>query len=108
MLGQASFMVNGLLVANKLPGYNTRKPVESLTKIADKAWKLYSPLKDVDIAPHIETVSQALTQAYQAQSHGNSFNKLSSKEKQSLISRLIDAELVSPIQAVSSRNQLNF
>merc|ERR1712240_436010 len=78
-------MVNGLLVANKLPGYNTRKPVESLTKIADKAWKLYSPLKDVDIAPHIETVSQALSQAYQAQSHGNSFNKLSSKEKQFLI-----------------------
>ena len=103
-MGQASLMVNGLLVANKLPGYNSRKPVESLTKIAVKAWKLYSPVKEVDIAPHIETVIQALSQAYQAQSHGNSFSKLNSKEKQSLISRLIDAELISPIQAVSSFN----
>jgi len=102
IMGQASLMVNGLLVANKLPGYNSRKPVESLTKIAVKAWKLYSPVKDVDIAPHIETVIQALSQAYQAQSHGNSFSKLNSKEKQSLISRLIDAELISPIQAVWS------
>ena len=100
MLGQAPLLVNGFLIANKLPGYNSKKPVESVLKIVTKAWKMYSPVKDVDIGPHIEVVIEALSQAYQAQSHGNSFLKLSSKEKKALISRMVDTEIISPVQSV--------
>ena len=102
LMGQAPLLVNGFLIANKLPGYNSKKPVESVLKIATKAWKLYSPVKDVDIEPHIEVVSEALSQAYQAQSHGNSFTKLSHKEKKALITRMVDTEIISPIQNVWS------
>ena len=80
MLSQASLVVNGFLMANKLPSYSARKPVESVTKIAVKAWKLYSPAKDsVDIAPVLQAVTEAVSGAWQAQSRGNSFASLSSK-----------------------------
>ena len=102
MLGQAPLLVNGFLIANKLPGYNSKKPLESVLKIVTKAWKMYSPVKDVDIGPHIEVVTEALSQAYQAQSQGNSFTKLSSKEKKALITRMVDSEIISPVQHVWS------
>ena len=102
VLGQAPLLVNGFLIANKLPGYNSKKPLESVLKIVTKAWKVYSPVADVDIGPHIEMISQALSQAYQSQSHGNSFTKLSSKEKKALITRMVDSEIISPVQSVWS------
>jgi len=102
VVGQAPLLVNGFLIANKLPGYNSKKPLESILKIVTKAWKVYSPVADVDIGPHIEVISQALSQAYQSQSHGNSFTKLSSKEKKALITRMVDSEIISPVQSVWS------
>jgi len=100
MISQAPLLINGLLVSYRLPAFSTRNPIESLINILAKSIKLYSPWKKLDIAPHAKLVTTALTQAYQTQAKGNTFAKLGSEEKQALIARMLDAELVSPIQTV--------
>jgi len=100
MISQAPLLINGLLVSYRLPAFSTRNPIESLINILAKSIKLYSPWKKLDIAPHAKLVTTALTQAYQTQAKGNTFAKLGAEEKQALIARLLDAELVSPIQTV--------
>jgi len=100
MISQAPLLINGLLVSYRLPAFDTRSPVESVIKILAKSIKLYSPWKKLDITPHAKLVTAALTQAYQKQAKGNTFSKLGYEEKKALISRLLDAELVSPVQTV--------
>merc|ERR1712128_128177 len=100
MISQAPLLINGLLVSYRLPAFDTRSPVDSITKILAKSIKLYSPWKKLDIAPHAKLVTDALTQAYQTQAKGNTFAKLGNEEKKALIARVLDAELVSPVQTV--------
>jgi len=100
IVSQAPLLINGFLVSYRLPAFDTRQPIESLTKILAKSIKLYSPWKKLDITPHAKLVTAALTQAYQKQAKGNKFSKLGSEEKKALISRLLDTELVSPVQDV--------
>ena len=96
IVGQSSMVINAFLMAQKLPAYNTKKPLESLTKIAVKAWKLYSPMKEVDIEQYLKAVIDALNTAYESQSK-EKFYRLSNKERKALVSRLIDSELVTPV-----------
>ena len=49
--GQSSMVINAFLMSQRLPAYNTKKPLESLTKIAVKAWKQFR--KEVDIEPYL-------------------------------------------------------
>ena len=72
----------------------------SLTRIVSKAVQTYGGLKNLDIAPYIDSATEALNQAYQAQAKGNTFSKLSSTEKQALVTRMLDQEVVSPLQTV--------
>ena len=101
MMAQAPLLINGFLVSYRLPVFDARSPVDSITKIIAKSIKLYSPWKKLDIAPHAKLVTDALTQAYQTQAKGNTFAKLGNEEKKALIARVLDAELVSPVQTVS-------
>ena len=66
--GQSSTVINAFLMSQRLPAYNTKKPLESLTKIAVKAWKQFSPMKEVDIEPYLKAVIDALNTAYESQS----------------------------------------
>merc|ERR1740128_1405884 len=77
------------------------KPVESLTKIVNKSLKLFTSWK-VDITPHVEAVTTTLGQVYTKQARGNSFSSLSDKERKSLLARILEEELVNPVQAVWS------
>jgi len=100
MMAQAPLLINGFLVSYRLPAFDARSPVDSITQILAKSIKLYSPWKKLDIAPHAKLVTDALTQAYQTQAKGNTFAKLGNEEKKALIARVLDAELVSPVQTV--------
>ena len=101
MFAQAPLLVNGLLISYRLPAFDTRSPLDSITKILAKSIKLYSPWKKLDITPHAKMVTDSLTQAYQTQAKGNKFSKLGHEEKKALIARVLDAEIVSPVQTVS-------
>ena len=100
VLSQVPLLVNGFLVSYKLPRFDPNNAVGSLTKIVSKAIQTYGGMKNLDIAPYIESATEALNQAYQAQAKGNAFSKLSSAEKQALITRMLDQEVVSPLQSV--------
>ena len=100
VLSQAPLLVNGFLLSNKLPRFDSNNPIGSLTKIVTKCIQKYAGMNILDMTPYIESVSEALSQAYQTQAKGNTFSKLTSKEKQSLITRLLDLEVVSPLQTV--------
>ena len=84
----------------KLPRFDSKNAMGSLTKIVSKAIQIYGGMKNLDIAPYIESATEALNQAYQAQAKGNTFSKLSSTEKQALVTRMLDQEVVSPLQTV--------
>ena len=101
MLAQAPLFINGLLISYRLPAFDSRAPLDSITKIVAKSVKLYSPWKKLDITPHAKMVIDALNQAYQAQAKGNTFSKLGQEEKKALLARVMDAELISPVQTVS-------
>merc|ERR1712241_421210 len=100
VLSQVPLLVNGFLVSYKLPRFDPNNAVGSLTKIVSKAIQTYGGMKNLDIAPYIKSATEALSQAYQAQAKGNAFSKLSSAEKQALITRMLDQEVVSPLQSV--------
>jgi len=100
MMAQAPLLINGALMSYRLPAFDSRAPLDSITKILAKSVKLYSPWKKLDITPHAKLVTEALTQAYQKQAKGNTFSKLGAEEKKALIARVLDSELVSPVQTV--------
>jgi len=100
VLSQVPLLVNGFLVSYKLPRFDPKNAMGSLTKIVSKAVQTYGGMKNLDIAPYIESATEALNQAYQAQAKGNAFSKLSSTEKQALITRMLDQEVISPLQTV--------
>ena len=100
MLSQVPLLVNGFLVSYKLPRFDSNNVVGSLTRIVSKAIQTIGGMKNLEIAPYIESATEALSQAYEAQAKGNSFSKLSSTEKQALITRMMDQEVVSPLQSV--------
>jgi len=102
MLSQAPLLINGFLMSQKLPSYNSKKPAESIKKIVVKLWKKFgSPVKDLDIADifdkSIETSTNFLKQL---DSEEVDFDKLSTKEKEAFVSRTVDHHIVSPVQSV--------
>jgi len=101
MMAKVPVLLNGLLISQRLPALDMKKPVESLTKIANKAIALFTTWK-LDITPHVKTVQGTLTQVYEKQAKGNKFASLSAKEQKSLVARILEEEIVDPVQAVWS------
>merc|ERR1711890_68456 len=99
MFTKAPVLLNGLLISQRLPALDMSRPVESLTKIVNKGIKLFTTWK-LDIAPYVNTVSNTLTQLYEKQAKGNKFSSFSTKEKTRLLARIMDEELVGPLQTV--------
>ena len=109
MMSQAPLLINGFLMSQKLPSYNSKKPAESIKKIVVKLWKKFgSPIKNIDMEEIFDQsfdMSQKVLQ--QLDSGDVDFNKLSTKEKEAFISRAIDHHIVSPVQSVSSDDNIS-
>lgn len=99
MISKVPVVLNGLLVSQRLPTIDMKNPVDSLTKIANKAIKLFTTWK-LDLTPHVKEVKETLAQIYEKQAKGNKFEKLSAKEKRTLLARILEEEFVNPIQVV--------
>merc|ERR1739848_654357 len=100
VISQAPLLFNGFLITYKLPRFDSNNPIASITNILNKALQKYAGMKNLDMTPYIESLTNALKQAYQTQAKGNSFSQLSSAEKQSLMTRMFDLEVISPLQEV--------
>jgi len=107
MFSKVPIILNGFLISQRLPAFDMSNPIDSLTKLANKCIALFTTWK-LDITPHVKTVQDTLTQVYQKQAKGNKFSSLSRKEKKSLLARIMDEELMGPVQVVwSVYNHLN-
>jgi len=78
MVTKLPILINGVLVSQRLPTIDLANPVESLTKIANKAIKVFTTWR-VDIRPHVAAVRETLEAVYQKQAKGNTFAELSSR-----------------------------
>ncbi|XP_023334226.1 uncharacterized protein LOC111705791 isoform X2 [Eurytemora carolleeae] len=101
MAARAPILMNGVLMSNGVPPFDSNKPVESISAILNKGIKLFSTLK-LDVTPYVQVVVTAASQAFARQAKGNSFSDLDTTQRTHLLARLIDAELVEPLQAVWS------
>jgi len=99
MLNQIPLMINGFLISYRIPAFDARSPVKSLTAILNKCIRLFTTYK-TDITPYIKEAEKTFKQTFEKHLNGKTFNKLSSSNKKSLISSMIDSELVSPVQTV--------
>jgi len=99
MLTKAPVILNGLLISQRLPALDMTRPVDSVTMIVNKGIKLFTTWK-LDIAPYVKTVTNVLTQVYEKQAKGNKFSALSTREKKALLARIMEEELVGPLQTV--------
>jgi hypothetical protein len=101
MFTRAPVILNGLLISQRLPALDMKNPVESLTKLTNKCIALFTTWK-LDVTPHVTAIADTLTQVYEKQARGNTFSSLSDKEKKSVLARVMDEELVVPVQTVWS------
>jgi len=101
MLSKAPILINGFLISNRIPAFDSKKPVESLTKIVNKCIRLFTTWK-LDVTPYAKVIKDAVSQAIKTQAGDNSLSSLKFHEKKSLISRMLDTELMTPVQTVWS------
>lgn len=101
-LKKVPMLVNGLLMTNGIPTFDVNKPEKSIIGIANKCIKLFTTVKGFDTGPYVKAISSALTKAYSRQAKGNKWSDLSSTQRSYLLARLIDTEIVEPMQSVWS------
>jgi len=99
MISKAPIIINGFLISNRIPAFDMKSPVDSLTKIINKCIKLFTKWK-LDVTPYAKVISLSFKQAFEKQAGGNSLSKLQFSEKKALVARLLDHELMSPVQTV--------
>jgi len=99
MFAKVPVLINGILISQRLPALDMTRPVDSLTKIANKGITLFTTWK-LDITPYVQTVEATCNQIYQKQAKGNKFSSLSTKEKKVLLARILDDELVGPTEVI--------
>lgn len=95
-------LLNGLLMSNGIPTFDTKKPEQSVIAISNKCLRLFTTVKGFDTGPYIKAVSHAFSKAMTRQAKGNKWSDLSSTQRSYLLARLIDTELVEPMQSVWS------
>ena len=93
-LSKVPAVMNELLASQGLPAIDTKNPVDSLTKIANKAIKLFTTWK-LDLTPHVKEAREVYEKIYEKHAKGNKFEKLSGKEKKALLVRLLAEVFVS-------------
>jgi len=99
MLSKAPILINGFLIANRIPAFDMNSPVESLTKIVNKCIRLFTTWK-LDVTPYAKVIKDAVSQAITTQAGANSLSTLNVREKKALISRMLNTELFTPVQTV--------
>jgi hypothetical protein len=99
VLNQIPLMINGFLISYRIPAFDARAPLKSLTAILNKCIRLFTTYK-TDTTPYVKDLEKALSQTLERQLKGIKFAKLTVSEKKSLISSMIDSEVVSPVQMV--------
>lgn len=100
-VAKVPILLNGFLISNGIPAFDSKKPTESLIKMANKGIRLFSTMK-LDVTPYFRAISEGISQAFVRQAKGNQLKDLNTTQRIHLLARLIDSELVDPMQSVWS------
>jgi len=98
-INQLPVILNGVLLSYKLPSYDPKAPAKSISAMLNKSIKLFTTFK-FDTAPAIDTVYNAVTEAIGKHIDETEYKKLRMENKISLVSGLLEAEMVHPILKV--------
>jgi len=101
IISKLPFFINGFLISNGIPTYDSKKPLNSIVAIINKSIRLFTTMK-LDVKPYAKIISEGFVKMLNSQSKGIKFDDLKTTEKVHLIARLLDSELVSPMQSVWS------
>eukprot|EP00088_Acartia_fossae_P038116 TRINITY_DN3941_c0_g1_i3.p1 TRINITY_DN3941_c0_g1~~TRINITY_DN3941_c0_g1_i3.p1 ORF type:complete len:581 (+),score=127.84 TRINITY_DN3941_c0_g1_i3:81-1823(+) len=99
-LKKVPVLINGFLMSNGIPTFDSKKPEQSVIGIINKGLKLFTTVKGFDCGPYVKAISKSFSKAFDRQSKGNNWSELNSKQRSHLLARLIDNELVEPMQSV--------
>ena len=98
-INQLPIILNGVLISYKMPSYDPKAPAKSMSAILNKSIRLISTSK-IDTAPAIDTIYNAVTEAISKHIDEAEYKKLRMENKISLVSGLLEAEMVHPILKV--------
>ena len=98
-INQLPIILNGVLISYKMPSYDPKAPAKSMSAILNKSIRLISTSK-IDTAPAIDTIYNAVTEAISKHIDETEYKKLRMENKISLVSGLLEAEMVHPILKV--------
>ena len=98
-INQLPIILNGVLMSYKMPSYDPKAPAKSMSAILNKSIRLISTSK-IDTAPAIDTIYNAVTEAISKHIDETEYKKLRMENKISLVSGLLEAEMVHPILKV--------
>jgi len=98
-INQLPIILNGVLMSYKMPSYDPKAPAKSMSAILNKSIRLISTSK-IDTAPAIDTIYNAVTEAISKHIDEAEYKKLRMENKISLVSGLLEAEMVHPILKV--------
>lgn len=98
-MARVPILVNGFLISNGIPMFDANKKMESFIAIANKGIKLFSSVK-LDVRPFVTMLCDSVSKAFSRQAKGNSLADLNTTQRVHLLTRLVDTELVEPMQAV--------
>ena len=98
-INQLPIILNGVLLSYKMPSYDPKAPAKSMSAILNKSIRLISTSK-IDTAPAIDTIYNAVTEAISKHIDEAEYKKLRMENKISLVSGLLEAEMVHPILKV--------
>jgi len=99
IMAKLPFFLNGFLISNGIPSFDSKKPVDSIIAIINKCIRLFTVSK-LDVKPFVRALSEGISKSFATHSKGIKLADLSTTEKVHLIARLLDSELVEPMQTV--------
>jgi len=98
-INQLPIILNGVLLSYKLPTYDSSQPAKSVSALLNKAIKVFSTYK-VDTTPIVNQAVSAYSETLQKYIKDKKLRDLSDKKKQQLVSQVLQAELLLPVQQV--------
>jgi len=101
-LAKVPALINGFLLSNGMPTYDSKNPQTSIIAIINKGVRLFSTIKGFDSAPYVKAITNMFAKAMSRHSKGNKWSELKNIERSNLLARVLDTELVEPMQNVWS------
>lgn len=98
-LSQIPLIINGFLISYRIPAFDINAPTKSLIAILNKCIKLFTTYK-TDTTPYVHQLRDAVMESMNSYLKNENFIMMSPTLKKTTVSKVIDKEIITPIQEV--------